>query len=108
MTWAARYIEQLKAGTAVQFRPRGHSMAGKVDDGQLVTVEPLWKMSISATGEPKVKVGSIVLCRVHGRSFLHLVKAVRDGQYLIGNNRGGTNGWVSERGLFGIVTKVED
>jgi hypothetical protein len=40
MGWATRYIEQLKAGETVQFRPRGNSMAGRISSGQLCTVVP--------------------------------------------------------------------
>jgi SOS-response transcriptional repressor LexA len=101
MGWAAFYIEALKKGEFVQFRPRGHSMTGKVNDGQLVTVEPL--------KEP-ADVGDVVLCKVKGREFLHLVKATRGmgqwRQYQIGNNKGFINGWTNQ--VFGKVTKVED
>lgn len=96
MGWATHYIAKLKAGETVQFRPRGHSMTGKVNDGQLVTVEPL-------TGP--AEVGDVVLCKVGLHQYLHLVKAVRGDQYLIGNNKGRTNGWTT--GVFGKVTKVE-
>lgn len=71
-------------------------MTGKVNDGQLVTVAPL--------GSPPV-VGEVVLCKVNGREYLHLVKAVRGNQYLIGNNRGGTNGWTTR--VYGRLVKVE-
>jgi len=30
---------------------------------------------------------------VKGSDYLHLIKAVNQGRFLIGNNRGGTNGW---------------
>ena len=42
----------------------------------------------------------------------HLVKAIQGHgakrRYLIGNNRGGINGWVARRAIHGVVTKVED
>jgi alpha-ribazole phosphatase len=41
MGWAAHYIAKLKEGGAVQFRPRGASMRGRIESGQLVTVEPV-------------------------------------------------------------------
>ena len=41
MSWATYYIEKLKKGEKVQFRPRSNSMKGKVNSGQLVTVEPM-------------------------------------------------------------------
>ena len=52
------YIEQLKQGQTVQFRPRGQSMKGKIASGQLVTVEPI--------GDRILEKGDIVLCKVNG------------------------------------------
>ena len=72
-------------------------MTGKVNNGQLVTVEP-W------TGLPVV--GDVVLCRVNGNEYLHLVKAVQGDRALIGNNKGGTNGWT--KAIYGRCIKVED
>lgn len=71
-------------------------MAPKINSGDLITVSP-------ELGE--LKKGDIVLCKVGGRYYVHLVKAIRKGQYQIGNNRGGINGWTSR--IFGKVTKVE-
>lgn len=97
MSWATRYIEQLKAGETVQFRPHGNSMTGLIASGQLVTVEPV--------GERVLRKGDIVLCKVNGNQYLHLVKACGAGaRYLIGNNRGGTNGWTGLAQIYGICT----
>ena len=85
MSWAKFVIEKLKKGETVQNRPRGHSMKGKVNSGDLVTVAPCKPEELS--------VGDIVLVRVKGSDYLHLIKAVNQGRFLIGNNRGGTNGW---------------
>ena len=41
MGWATQYIAQLQRGETVRFRPRGNSMRGKIDPGQLCTVEPV-------------------------------------------------------------------
>lgn len=98
MGWADKYIEQLAAGETVQFRPRGHSMTGKVNDGELVTVAPL--------GAAALRVGDVVLCRVNGRQYLHLVLAMQGERLQIGNNRGGINGWVTRRQIFGRLTAV--
>ncbi len=38
MGWASKYIEVLQRGEFVKFRPRGNSMSGKIEGGQLVTV----------------------------------------------------------------------
>ncbi len=100
MSWATPYIAKLQNGETVQFRPRGQSMKGKIESGQLCTVEPV----DPATLQP----GDIVLCKVNGRQYLHLVKATdSSGRVLIGNNRGRTNGWVGINAIYGKCTCVE-
>ena len=99
MGWAAHYIEKLRKGETVSFRPRGNSMAGKIESGQLCTVEP--------THPATLKVGEIVLCKVKGREYLHLIKAIQGERFQIGNNRGRINGWISANGIFGRCTRIE-
>ena len=100
MGWAEFHIAQLRDGRTISFRPRGNSMAGKIESGQEVTVVPI--------GDRQVKVGNIVLCKVNGREFLHLVHQVdAQGRCLIGNNIGGRNGWTRRKNIFGLVVKVE-
>jgi len=99
MGWATQHIGKLQEGETVLFRPRGNSMKGKVDSGQLCTVEPVDHSSL--------QVGDIVLCRVKGREYLHLIKAIQNDRYQIGNNRGFLNGWVSSTAIFGKCIKVE-
>ena len=38
---------------------------------------------------------------------LSLVKARQGDRFLIGNNRGGLNGWVRRRAIFGVATSVD-
>jgi hypothetical protein len=99
MGWATEYIARLEQGQTVQFRPRGQSMKGKIASGQLCTVEPVDAAAL--------QVGDVVLCKVNGRQYLHLVKAIQGGRFLIGNNRGRTNGWVSAGSIYGRCTRVE-
>ncbi len=101
MSWATAYIAKLKDGETVQFRPRGHSMKGKIESGQLCTVEPI---SIFA----ELEKGDIVLCKVGGSQFLHLIKAINGSRFQIGNNRGRINGWVGANAIFGKCVKIED
>jgi SOS-response transcriptional repressor LexA len=96
MSWAIPHVAKLQAGETAQFRPRGHSMTGKVNDGDLVTVEPV--------DPTKLKVGDIVLCKVRGTYYLHLIKAIDGDRFQIGNNRGRINGWT--KAVFGKVTEV--
>jgi hypothetical protein len=105
MSWATPYIARLKAGETVQLRPRGSSMAPKIASGALVTVAPV---------DPEMlAVGDIVLCKVGGNQYLHLVKAIqrpkasKSLKFQIGNNRGFINGWTSADCIYGRCVKVE-
>ena len=57
MAWARQYIQRLKKGGSIKFRPHG-GMSGKIETGQLVTVAP--------TGEQQFRIGDVVLCPVNG------------------------------------------
>jgi hypothetical protein len=74
-------------------------MSGKIESGQLCTVEPADSASL--------QVGDIVLCKVNGRQFLHLIKAKQGNRFQIGNNRGRINGWVSQNAVYGKCVRVE-
>lgn len=98
--WADTYIEKLKKGETVQFRPRGKSMEGKISSGQLCTVVP---------AKPEMLVvGSIVLCTFRHSQFLHLIKEIKDKEYLIVNNKGWVNGWVKKESIYGVCTDVRN
>lgn len=99
-SWATHAIEKLNNGEVVQIRPRGNSMTGRVDDGDLVTITPI-------TESVTLDKGDVVLCRVKGLDYLHLIKAQSGDRYLIGNNRGGINGWVTRNSIFGKAIKIE-
>ena len=99
MGWASEYIKRLQQGETVQLRPRGHSMRGKIEPGQLCTVAP--------ADPAALQPGDVVLCKVNGRQYLHLVKAVHGNRYQIGNNRGHINGWVSAGSIYGKCVRVE-
>jgi hypothetical protein len=69
--WATCYIEKLRAGESVSFRPQGQSMKGRIESGQLCTVVPL--------NPDALRVGDIVLCKVGGAEYLQgrgLVRAL--------------------------------
>lgn len=100
MGWASGYIERLKRGETVTFRPRGGSMTGRIESGQLCTVEPIADVATLQADE-------IVLCRVHGAEYLHLIKAIDGGRFQIGNNKGYVNGWIGANGVFGRCVRVD-
>lgn len=104
MGWANHLIDKLRRGETVTFRPRGSSMTPIIKSGQLCTVEPVDHFTL--------KINDVVLCKVGGAQYLHLVKGI-DGahtpiQYQIGNNHGRINGWVGPGSIFGKLVKVED
>jgi hypothetical protein len=91
---AARVAE----GRTVDFRPNGSSMVPLIRSRQLVTVAPV--------DPARVEVGDIVLARVAGTTYVHLVSAVNSasGRVQISNNRGHVNGWTNHARVFGICT----
>jgi len=85
MGWATVYIDLLRKGETVQFRPRGNSMAGKIESGQLCTVTPVSPEALEV-GEIKAKQGD---------------------RFQIGNNRGRINGWIGHNGIYGKCVRIE-
>jgi hypothetical protein len=99
MGWASAHITRLRAGETVSFRPRGNSMSPKIRSGELCTVAPVDASELS--------VGDIVLCKVRGAEYLHLIKAIDGDRFQIGNNRGHINGWIGRAAIFGRLLRVE-
>ena len=99
MGWADAAIEKLQNGEEAQMRPRGNSMSGKVESGQLVTLRPFDPLSYV--------VGDVVLVKVKGRIYLHLIKAIAGSRILIGNNKGHDNGWTNVGSIYGKAIRVE-
>jgi hypothetical protein len=95
MGWATPFIAKLKTSETAQFRPRG-----KIESGQLCMVAPL-------TGADELRLGDTVLCKVNGREYLHLIKAIQGPRFQIGNNRGRINGWIGINALFGKCIEIE-
>lgn len=96
-------IKSLRDGKKAQIKPRGNSMRGRVSSGDIVQLEPC--------SEDSLFVGDIVLVKVKGNIYLHLIKSIKQEKnktkYQIGNNVGGINGWVSFSAIFGKATKIE-
>ncbi len=90
-----RYLESvladLAAGKTVEnYREGGNSMTPRIMNGQKQTLVPI-------KDPASIREGDIVLCKVRGSYFTHLVKAIRNNkgkrEFLIGNNHGHVNGW---------------
>jgi hypothetical protein len=90
----------LKNGETVGFRPRGHSMKGKIESGRLCTGAPIKEFE-------RLEKGETVLCKVNGAEYPHLIKAIQGARFQIGNNRGRINGWSGVNSIFGKCVKIE-
>ncbi|MFF0139459.1 S26 family signal peptidase [Streptomyces sp. NPDC005227] len=88
-------------GDTVEFRPSGTSMIPLIRNRQLVRVAPV--------DPSKLTVGDIVLARVAGTVYLHLVSSVDAPRkrVQISNNRGHVNGWTSHDRVYGICVAVD-
>lgn len=86
-------------------------MQPRIESGQLVTITPVKQDCEGCVDHlpfSSIKVGDVVLCKVDGRQWLHLVTAIgSDGRYQISNNKGHVNGWCSPQNVFGVLTQVE-
>ena len=100
MGWVNEALGELKQGHTVQIRPYGGSMRGRIESGQLVTLAPVHL--------PDVKIDDAVFVRWKGNYLLHLIKDIQEDKYLIGNNIGKINGWVSGSDIIAVVTRVEN
>ena len=101
MGWATGHIAKLKQGETVRFRPRGQSMRPKIESGQLCTVAPI-------ADHATLAVDDIVLCKVNGTEYLHLIKAIQGVRFQIGNNRGHVNGWIGANAIYGKLVALGD
>jgi len=90
-------LEKLLKGETFVTSEKGNSMYPLIKSGQKHILKPI-KIE-------DVKVRDIVFCKVSGKFYTHLVKAIdKKKGCLIGNNRGGINGWTHS--VYGIVDKI--
>jgi hypothetical protein len=92
---------RVAAGSTVDFRPSGSSMVPLIGSRQLVTVAP--------ANPAKVEVGDVVLAKVAGTVYLHLVSAIDEagGRIQTSNNHGPGNGWTNHAKIYGICIAVD-
>ena len=94
MNWK---LEKLNNGETFITSEKGNSMTPIIKSGQ--------KHKLAPTKLKNVKVGDIVFCKVKGSFYTHLVKAKNEKRgCLIGNNKGGINGWTKQ--IYGKVIEI--
>ena len=95
--------EHLLSGETCKITGIGQSMTPILQSKQPVICEPV-------TEETELNKRDIVLCKVNGHYYLHLIHAIKTGKkgstYLIGNNHGHMNGWISRNKIYGIVREI--
>lgn len=92
--------EHLAAGETCKIIGIGNSMTPILQSKQPVICEPV-------TEDTVLKKRDIVFCKVGRYYYLHLIHSIRNGEtFLIGNNHGHMNGWVSRGKIFGKVVEI--
>lgn len=92
--------QHLQAGETCYVVGVGNSMTPILKSKQAVIVSPV-------TEDTKLEKRDIVLAKVNGHYYLHLIHAIKnDTTFLIGNNHGHMNGWVGKNCIYGKVTKI--
>lgn len=90
-------LEKLQKGETFITSEKGNSMVPLIKSGQDHRLEP--------TTWEQCEEGDIVYCKVKGNFYTHLVKSKNEDRgLLIGNNRGGINGWTKQ--VYGKVIEV--
>ena len=100
MGWVKDALKELAENGQCQIRPQGGSMRGRIESGQLVTIEKI--------NPEDIHLEDAVFVKWKGNYLLHIVKEIQDDQVLIGNNVGKLNGWIPLKDVIGKVTKIED
>ena len=90
-------LEKLLNGETFITSEKGNSMNPLIKSGQEHKLSPVkWE---------DCNQGDIVYCKVKGRFYTHLVKATDNTKgVLIGNNKGGINGWTKQ--VYGKVIEI--
>lgn len=102
-------VEVLREDIFAYMKPSGNSMTPIIHSKDKILIENRdWVRE--AYGRYDYRVGDAVYCKVKGRYYVHLIKAIKkDGDslfYQIGNNKGRINGWTNESNVFGVVIEV--
>lgn len=93
-------LAALNANEEVTVQPFGGSMRGRIESGQLVTLEPV--------DSAQLAVDDVIFVEWGNNYLLHLVTDIKDDQIEIGNNLGKINGWVPASAALGRVIAVRD
>jgi len=92
--------DHLQNGETVKVVGIGNSMTPILKSRQPVICIPVTK-------DTELKKHDIVLCKVNGHYYLHLIHSIKNNNlFLIGNNHGHMNGWIGKNKIYGKVVKI--
>jgi phage repressor protein C with HTH and peptisase S24 domain len=91
-------IARLQKGEEVTLKACGSSMEPRIKNKSRYTLAPV--------NPDDVKVGDVVLAKVSGRHYVHLVTAIDGKRYQISNNKGHVNGWTYRDKIYGRVKEL--
>jgi len=95
-----RIVNELQEHGTSKGKAFGNSMMPLIKSGS----------TMSYAKQENYEVDDIVICKVKGKIFCHLIKGKRliddKPQYLIGNNKGKINGWTFH--VYGKVIMIEE
>ena len=102
----AETAKHLREGEICKVTGIGNSMTPILKSRQPVICIPV-------TDEVELKKRDIVMCKVNGHFYLHLIWSVKRGknnceQFLIGNNHNHANGTIGRQHIFGKVVQILD
>lgn len=76
-------------------------MTPRVRSGATCELEPV-------SDPDSLRRGDIVLVKVKGTIYLHLITAVEKDRVQIGNNHGRINGWTPKSNVYGRLVSVDN
>jgi len=100
MSWVKEALESLKHDGKAQIRPMGGSMRGRIESGQLVTLQN--------SNFTDVEINDVIFIHWKGNYLLHLIIDKKNNELLIGNNVGKINGWIPAEAVIAKVILVEN
>lgn len=100
MSWVKEALESLKNDGKAQIRPIGGSMRGRIESGQLVTLQ--------TSNYKEAEIDDVIFIHWKGNYLLHLIIDKKNNELLIGNNVGKINGWIPAEAVIAKVILVED
>lgn len=92
--------DHLRQGETCVVVGYGNSMTPMLMSGEPVVMEPV-------TEETVLEKGDVVLVKVNGHYYCHLISAIRNNSYQISNNHKHVNGWVGRNSIYGRMTSKD-